>query len=47
MDIERLGHLAYENMAHRKTHESREPGFIFYHGCRTAKIALELADHIQ
>lgn len=44
MDLERIERIAHENMAQRKTHEAREPGYALYHGRRTAQIALELAD---
>jgi uncharacterized protein len=47
MDIERINQIAYESMAHRKTHQGREPGFILYHGRRTAQIALRLAAQIN
>ena len=47
MDIEKLTQIAHEAMAHRKTSESRETGYIFYHGKRTAEIALKLATQLQ
>ena len=46
MDIESIEQIAFDHMAHRKAHEAREPGFIFYHGRRTARIALKLADQL-
>ena len=42
-----MNQIAYENMAHQRPDRNREPGFIFYHGRRTAHIALKLADQIE
>ena len=47
MDIEKLMQIAHEAMVHRKTSEARETGYIFYHGKRTAEIALKLATQLQ
>lgn len=47
MDIEKLTQIAHDAMAHRKTSEARETGYIFYHGKRTAQIALKLANQLQ
>lgn len=47
MDIGKLTQIAHDAMVHRKTSEARETGYIFYHGKRTAEIALKLADQLQ
>ena len=47
MDIDKLTQIAHDAMVHRKTSEARETGYIFYHGKRTAEIALKLADQLQ
>ena len=47
MDIDKLTQIAHDAMAHRKTSEARETGYIFYHGKRTAQIALKLANQLQ
>jgi uncharacterized protein len=43
MDRERIERIAQENMAQHRF-GAREPGYILYHGRRTAQIAFELAD---
>ena len=43
MDIEEINTIAHQQMASRQDHRFREPGWIFYHGKRTAMIALHLA----
>jgi uncharacterized protein len=43
MDLNRIDHIAREVMLHRSEHRSREPGWLYYHGRRTGKIALWLA----
>lgn len=47
MDIDRINEIAYEQMAHRKTHPEREPGFIYFHGRRVGLIACKLADRLH
>lgn len=42
MDINRIGELAFNIMGKRKAHTKRETGYIYYHGLRTAKLAVEL-----
>jgi uncharacterized protein len=46
MDLEKITHIAFDNMAHRKAHPSREKGFIFYHGHRMAKMAMGLCEKL-
>lgn len=36
--------IAKEQMETRKEQSAREPGWLYYHGLRTAKIALKLAE---
>ena len=38
--------LARSIMSQRKSHPAREKGYIFYHGLRTAKIAMKLFDSL-
>jgi uncharacterized protein len=47
MDIPKIDHIAFENMAHSRPDKNREPGFILHHGRRTAQIALFLAEQIN
>lgn len=44
MDIEQLEEIAKAEMASRQDLRFREPGWILYHGRRTGKIAVHLAD---
>lgn len=44
MDIGEIERIAKEQMETRKELNAREPGWLYYHGLRTAKIALELAE---
>lgn len=46
MDIEYITKIAYEKMGKSKTQITREKGFIYFHGLRTAKLALTLRKHI-
>ncbi len=46
MDIEQIEAVAETEMASRQDHGFREPGWILYHGRRTGKIALHLADRL-
>lgn len=46
MDRDKLLKIAYNTMECRKAHLSREKGFIFYHGERTANLALNLRKKI-
>jgi len=46
MDRENITKLAYEKMGKAKAHIAREKGFIYYHGLRTAKLALTLRKNI-
>jgi uncharacterized protein len=43
MDVAEVQRIAKAQMETRKEHNAREPGWLYYHGLRTAKIALELA----
>ncbi len=47
MDLKRITELAYDSMAKRKAHNSREKGFIFYHGERVAKLAVNLRKQLE
>ena len=47
MDLEKITQIAFDNMAHRKTHPSREVGFAYWHGQRTAKLAMQLCDRLK
>lgn len=42
MDIESISRLAYVKMGDSRAHSHREKGFVYYHGLRVAKIALNL-----
>jgi uncharacterized protein len=44
MDVAEIERIAKEQMETRKEQNAREPGWLYYHGLRTAKIALELAE---
>ena len=46
MDLVKIRQRAYELMGKRKAHLEREVGGIYYHGQRTAKIAITLRKHI-
>ncbi|MFN2298261.1 MAG: HD domain-containing protein [Anaerolineales bacterium] len=47
MDISRIEQIAREHLADRRVIRDREPGWAFYHGCRTAKIAMRLCDELD
>jgi len=42
VDLEQMQKLAYKYLGQRKAHLTRETGFIYYHGQRVAKIAIQL-----
>ncbi len=42
MNLDEIKALAYKHLAGRKAHKERETGFIYYHGQRVAKIAVQL-----
>lgn len=44
MDLDALRELAWRSMGKRRTAAEREPGFVFHHGQRVAKIALQLRE---
>lgn len=46
MNIENISKIAYEKMKKSKSQITREKGFIYYHGLRTAKLALTLRKNI-
>lgn len=46
MNIQNINQIAYEKMGKVKAHIKREKGFIYYHGLRTAKLALTLRKNI-
>jgi uncharacterized protein len=47
MDLVRIERLAFESMADRREPRERERGWIFYHGRRTAKLALWLCGELK
>ena len=47
MDFEQIKELARRLMIDRKGHAGREPGYIYYHGVRTADICMKLLDRID
>jgi uncharacterized protein len=44
MDVAEVERIAKAQMESRKDLKAREPGWLYYHGLRTAKISLELAE---
>ena len=46
MNIDHINEIAYKKMGNLKAHIRREKGFIYYHGLRTAKLALTLRKNI-
>jgi uncharacterized protein len=46
LNIEYITKIAYEKMGKSKAQITREKGFIYYHGLRTAKLALTLRKYI-
>lgn len=46
MNIEQIEATAEAEMGSRQDHGGREPGWILYHGRRTGKIALHLAERL-
>ena len=46
MNIEKVEQAACECMASRQESKDREPGWLYHHGRRVARIALRLADEI-
>jgi len=47
MDIRKIEQVAQDAMAKRKEQEAREPGWLFHHGRRTAKISMQLCDALN
>ena len=47
MDLNKVEKIAHDSLAARKEHKSREPGWLYYHGLRTAKIAVWLCDQLK
>lgn len=47
MNLETITQIAFDNMAHRKSHLSRETGFIYFHGHRTAQMAMGLCEKLD
>ncbi len=50
MDINRIEELAFHKMGKRYSHSKREKGYVYYHGLRTARLAIEIrkmADEID
>ncbi len=46
MNLEQLKKLAWETMGRRLSHPDRERGFVYYHGQRVARIAVQLRELI-
>ena len=46
MNIEKVEQAACERMAGRQESKDREPGWLYHHGRRVARIALHLADEM-
>ena len=44
MNIEKIEQVACDSMGNRKEQHAREPGWLYYHGRRTAKIAMWLCE---
>jgi uncharacterized protein len=42
--LDQIEEVAWETMGHRQVNPQREPGYIFYHGQRVGKIALQLRE---
>ncbi|MHC4717689.1 MAG: HD domain-containing protein [Planctomycetota bacterium] len=47
MNRDQIEEVARDRMLERKEQEAREPGWLFYHGIRTAKIAEKLCDLLE
>jgi uncharacterized protein len=47
MNRAQLTEIAFKAMGSRKAHMMREKGYAFYHGQRTARLALELKNRMQ
>lgn len=47
MDLRQIDAIAQQTMAGRISHATREPGWLYYHGRRTGKLALWLADRLE
>ena len=43
MNVDEIQAVAYKEMAHRRDIKTREPGWSYYHGMRTGRIAQHLA----
>ncbi|NMA61728.1 MAG: HD domain-containing protein [Firmicutes bacterium] len=46
VDLDQIQKVAFETMGHRQVNPQREPGYIYYHGQRVGKIALQLRELI-
>ena len=47
MNLEEIRRIAAGSMAGRRSHLEREPGYIYYHGIRTANLAGEIITKIE
>ncbi|MGC9523466.1 MAG: hypothetical protein ACP5HG_16515 [Anaerolineae bacterium] len=47
MNLSQVQRIAEIAMRQRRTERDHPPGYILYHGRRTARIALELVDEID
>jgi uncharacterized protein len=47
MNREQIEQLARTRMLKRQEHDGREPGWLFYHGLRTARVAWQICDRLN
>lgn len=47
MNLKHIENIAHQQMGSRKELQTREPGWLFYHGLRTAKIAHQLCQSMH
>jgi len=47
LNLEKIRKIAADNMAGRRSHLQREPGYIYYHGLRTANLAGEILEKVD
>jgi uncharacterized protein len=47
MDLAKIDQIARDSMAERREAREREPGWIYYHGRRTARLALWLCGELD
>jgi uncharacterized protein len=47
VNLEEIRKIASDNMMSRRSHLEREPGYIYYHGLRTANLAAEILNKVE